>query len=243
MLLLFLLYFLNILTGVFMQLLKTLAFILLFPTLLLADHAAVGTRPMSEEAATQVEAQKKQDEAADVEAPLETQGYDRYPPVFYSNSHHWLSAVVVLDNNEYTLEFEDGSVWKISSYDGVKALNWKSNDPLTVTQNNRWFSRHNYRIVNKANGTSVEANLFLGPVLGGEFSRFIIGIDHDRREVLLNDNSHWDISYLDSSIFNDWALNDYVIIGTNSNTSFWDSSSDSLLINVNMNNCVRAKQF
>lgn len=232
-----------------MKLLKFFALLtLIAPTLLLADgesHIAIGSRPMSEEAAAQIEAEKEQQIDAEEEGTLETAGFifDRYPPVYYSNSHHWLVAVTVLDNDKYTLEFEDGSVWKINSYDGVKALNWRANDPLTITQNNRWFSRHDYRIINKSNGTSVEANLFLGPIEQGQYSRFIIGVDHTRREILLSDNTHWEVSYLDASILKDWALNDYIIIGTNSNTSIWDSGSDVLLINVNMNNSIRAKQF
>jgi hypothetical protein len=232
-----------------MNFLKSLTLLtILAPTLLLAEaenHVAIGTRPMSEEAAAQIEAEKVQQPTDEEEGTLETAGFifDRFPPVFYSNSHHCLKAVTLLDHNQYTLEFEDGAVWKINSYDGMKALNWRDHDPLTITQNNRWFSKYTYRIINKANGTSVEANLYLGPSVNGEYSRFIIAIDHSRKEIMLSDNTHWEISYLDSSIFRDWALNDYIIIGTNSNTSIWDSGSDALLINVNMNNATRAKQF
>lgn len=238
--------------GVLMKILKLIALIsLTFPTLMLAEdqRVPIGTRPISEEAAAEIEAQKGKKEEAEgeeeEEGPLETAGYifDRYPPIYYSGSHHWLTLVTVLDNNEYTLELEDGSVWKISSYDGNKVLNWRTNDPLTLTQNNRWFTRFDYRIINKANHSSVEANLFLGPIELGEHSKFIIGIDHARREIMLSDNTHWEISYLDSSIFKDWALNDYIILGTNSNTSIWDSGSDALLINVNMNTGARGKQF
>lgn len=223
---------------------------LIVPSLMFSQeqkHVEIGSREMSEEALGQIESRKRDsdDLAEEENGEIESAGFvfDRYPPVYYSSSHHWLSAVTVLDNSEYTLELEDGSIWKISSYDGVKALNWRANDPLTVTQNNRWFSRHEHRIVNKSNGTSVEATLYLGPVELGEFSRFIVGIDYVKREILLDDSSCWEISYLDSSIFKDWALNDYIIIGTNSNTSIWDSGSDALLINVNLNNSSRAKQF
>lgn len=228
-----------------MKILKRVAmFSLLLPTILFADNVAVGSRPMSEEAAEQVEKERGKKESAE-EEEQETASYvfDRYPPVYYSSSHHRLTSVTILDNNECTIELEDGSVWKISSYDESKARHWKLDDPLTITQNNRWFTKYDYRIINKANGTSLEANLFLGPALLGEYSRFIIGIDHIQREILLSDNSHWEISCLDSSIFKDWAIDDYLIIGTNSNTSIWDSSSDAILINVNMNNCARAKQF
>lgn len=221
---------------------------LIFPSFFLAEdqHVPTKTRPISEEAQAQIEAQKGKKEMADEEDEiLETAGniFDRYPPIYYSSAHHWLNAVTILDSGEYTLELGDGSVWKISSYDGSKALNWLIQDPLTITQNNRWFSKHDHRIINKANGTSVEATLFLGPIELGQHSRFIIGIDYNRREILLNDNTQWEVSYLDSSIFKDFALNDYIILGTNSNTSIWDSGSDALLINVNMGTSARGKQF
>ena len=234
-----------------MKLLKiATALVLIFPLFLMGEeenerHVGVGSRPMSEEAVALLESQKGKKEELEEEAELESAGsiFDQYPPIYYSDSHHWLAAVTVLDQNRYSLELEDGSVWKVNGYDGIKALNWRANDPLTITQNNRWFSKHEYRIINKSNGTSVEATLFLGPIQLGEFSRFIIGIDYLKEEILLNDGSCWEISYLDSSIFKDWALNDYIIIGTNSNASIWDSGSDALLINVNLNNASRAKQF
>jgi hypothetical protein len=185
--------------------------------------------------------------AENIEDELQRAGsgfaYDRYPPIYYSNAHHHLVLVTVLPNGDYTLELEDGSVWKISMYDGRKACNWLLDSPLTITQNNRWFTRHDYRIINNTDSTSVEANLFLGPVLLGNHSRFIVGIDYYQRQILLNDNTHWDVSYLDKTIFENWVLNDYVILGINSNTSIWDSTSDALLINVRMNTCARAKQF
>jgi hypothetical protein len=234
-----------------MKLLKSLLLVVLtLPTLLLADsenHIAIGSRPMSEEAAAQIQAEKEKQEAAEMTEEMESESagyvFDRYPPVYYSNVHHWLTAVSILDSDRYTLELEDGSIWKINSYDGVKALNWRLNDPLTITQNNRWFSRYNYRIINKSNGTSAEANLFLGPVELGQFSRYIIAVDYTTKEIMLSDNTRWEISYLDKAIFRDWSVNDYIIIGTNSNTSIWDLGSDVLLINVNMNNATRAKQF
>lgn len=229
-----------------MKLIKTLLnATLLIPTLLLAENIEVGNRPMSDEAKVEIESKKRVDVDLIDNETQETSGYgyDRYAPIFYSSSHHRLVQILVRDNGDYILELEDGSNWKISNYDAPKAVNWLINDALAITQNNRWFSRHNYRIINKNNGTSVEATLFLGPLLNGEYSRYIVSIDHSRREIVLSDNTHWDITYLDSVIFKDWALYDYIILGTNSETSFWDSSADSLLINVNMNNCVRAKQF
>jgi hypothetical protein len=56
----------------------------------------------------------------------------------------------------------------------------------------------------------------------------------------MGEKTHWDISSGDASMLREWAPNDYVIIGYNSG---WDSSCECILINVNMNSTVRAKQF
>jgi len=224
--------------------------ILFAPALLLAEgenHVAVGSRPISEEAAAQIQAEKgPQATVEDEKETPETAGFlfDLYPPIYYSNAHHWIVAITILESGQYTLELEDGSVWKIHGYDGVKVRDtWREKDPLTITQNHRWCSKYDYRIINQNNHTSAEVNLFLGPVEMGPYSRYIISIDHSRKELMLNDNTHWDLSYLDASHFAQWLPGHYVILGTNSNTSLWDSNSDALLINVNMLTPVRANQF
>ncbi len=230
-----------------MKVLKSLALLsIAAPLLLMAEgeeHVAIGSRLPSQEATAQIEAEKGMEPCE--EETLETAGYlfDRYPPVYYSQSHHWLVAVTLLDNSEYTLELEDGAVWKIGSYDGFKALSWRANDPLTITQNTRWFSKHAYRIINKADGSTVEATLYLGPVADGQYSRYITAIDPSLGLISLSDNTQWEISPYDRAIFKDWAPHDYLIIGTNSNQSFWDQTREALLINVNMNNATRARQF
>lgn len=167
--------------------------------------------------------------------------FDEYPPLYFSASMHCLIGVSALGDS---VELEDGSVWKISRYDGYKALNWRSNDPLTITQNHRWFSSYSYRIVNQNNGACLEANLFLGPHEHGQYTLYITGIDRTSGELVVTNGSgesiRWEISSSDFTIFQNWALHDAIIIGQNSG---WDYESEALLINVNMNNSARAKQI
>lgn len=215
------------------------------PTFTFADednHVPVGSRPKSYEALQPSMNPFANDENLPVlsmSQEEETCGFlfDKYPPVYYSSAIHWLVAVSALGDSA---ELEDGSVWKISSYDGYKALNWRSNDPLMITQNTRWFSKFDYKIVNKNTGAAIEANLYLGPIKNGEHTRYIIAIDSGKGQLMLSDNSHWEISSYDTGKFRDWALSDAIIIGYNSG---WDSGCESILINVNMNNFIRAKQF
>lgn len=239
-----------------MKTLKSAALLtLLLPTLLLAEegeHIAVGSHPISEETLLQIQKGRSLEEE---ESEVETAGnlFNRLPPIYYSEAHHRLISLTVSENGQYRLELEDGSIWKISQYDGAKAEGWLVNDPLIITQNNRWFTKHAYRIINKIKQTSAEATLFAGPTPAprGMHSRYIYKIDPYRREVVLRrhidgkvEDTLWEISSLDAALLKDFLVNDYLILGTNSNISFWDSDSDALLINVSadMTPCARAQQ-
>jgi hypothetical protein len=216
---------------------------LVIPVLMFADgeeHHSTGAR--TDNTAQSIDLQSTDEASQPQISSCEQEGccgflFDKYPPVYYPSSTHWLIAVSAWGDS---LELEDGSVWKISSYDGYKVLNWRSNDPLAITQNFRWFSKYNYRIVNQNTGSSLEVNLDLGPIKCGEYTRYIIAIDPSEKALMLSDNTHWEISYYDSSVFSGWAIGDAVIIGYNSG---WDSACESILINVAMNNHLRAKQF
>jgi hypothetical protein len=167
--------------------------------------------------------------------------FDEYPPIYYPPSIHCLTGVSALGDS---VELEDGSVWKISLYDGYKALRWHSDDPIMITQNHQWFSKFNYRIVNQNTGTCLEANLFLGPLEHGQYTLYITSIDRAAGELEITngwrESIHWEISAGDIAAFQNWVLGDAVIIGQNSG---WDSDCEALLINVNLNASVRAKQF
>jgi len=218
----------------------------LAPLLLISSenpsHVPVASREMSsgaqEQFQNQIEEQKEESEAE----PLKNEVrcgfvFDRYPSMNYSSTVHWLAGASAQGD---ALEIEDGSVWKISSYDSYKILSWRMDDPILITQNTRWFSSYNYKIVNRATGTSIEANLFLGPLEFGLFTKYVEFIDWTMGDVVLSDGTHYQISNYDSSLLRDWEAGDAVIVGYNSG---WDSNCESILINVNMNHFIRGKQF
>lgn len=163
--------------------------------------------------------------------------FKSYPPVYFSPAVHCLKAISAFGDS---LTIEDGSQWVVSANDAPKILNWGSQDLILITQNHRWFSKYKYKIVNQNSGASVEANLNLGPIDDGNHAPCVIAIDTTRGELVLSNNSRWQISSYDSANFEDWRLNDLIIIGFNSG---WDSGCPGLLINVDMNHCVRAQQF
>ncbi len=162
-----------------------------------------------------------------------------YPPVYYPSDVHWIIAVAASGES---LTLEDGSVWKISSYDASKIRGWSSQDALMITQNNAWGSRYLYRIVNQNLNCAVAANLYLNPINDDAHARYVVSIDTIHGELVLSDQTRWKVSSWDSSPFKEWRLNDAVIVGYNSG---WDSSCRGLLINVSLkkNQSVRAEQF
>ncbi|MDE3046122.1 MAG: hypothetical protein KGJ02_05715 [Verrucomicrobiota bacterium] len=193
------------------------------------ENEVVGTRPSS--ITVQIE---------ETEIQQESEGgfiFDQYPSFYFPSSCHWIVAVSAVGDS---MELEDGSQWKVNSYDSYKTLTWRANDPLMLTQNTRWFSSYNYRLVNRNTGSSIEVNLFLGPTKGGEYTKYITLIDFAQGIVLLTDNTHWEISSSDAKLLREWLVGDPVIIGYNSG---WDSSKESILINVSTNNFARFRQF
>ncbi|HSX38620.1 MAG TPA: hypothetical protein VLE95_07310 [Chlamydiales bacterium] len=153
--------------------------------------------------------------------------------------HH----VIGISKFDSSIELEDGSIWRISPSETYKTLDWFLHDEITITQNRAWISMYHYRIVNEQTGDSLVANLFLGPHTHGQYTFYITGIDRIFGELILTngfgEKLGWQISSLDLYTFQHWALHDAVIIGENSD---FDANCDALLINVHLNNWIRASQ-
>ncbi|MBM3208123.1 MAG: hypothetical protein FJZ57_05900 [Chlamydiae bacterium] len=150
-------------------------------------------------------------------------------------SRHWISST---NTDARVVEIEDGSRWKLSSTYNLRS--WKSNDTVTITPNHNTSSEYNYYVVNKSTGGYTEANLILGPVARGPLTHWAIGFDFTKNQVFLENDSCWKISENDAYIMQEWEPNDTIIIGSNDS---WFSSFDAILINVNMNNYVRARAY
>lgn len=154
---------------------------------------------------------------------------------YQSMSPHWLINATY---DGSVVELEDGSHWKLSP--NYSVFSWKVGDPIVVTPNHSFFSEYNYYIVNKFTGSYVAADLIVGPLTFGPYTHWVIGIDYASGHVFLENGTTWTVSANDTFVFNDWAINDTVIIGSNDS---WFSSYDTILINVNMNNYVRSKKY
>jgi len=216
-----------------------------------AEHIAVAERPMDETSRKLMKDQREElpadsEQSPAVEekslpnrlgarAPRMGEKKEYYFNNYQVNTPHWLISATY---DGSIVEIEDGSHWKLAP--NYSVFSWKVGDPIVVTPNHSCFSEYNYYVVNKFTGSYVAADLIVGPVAFGPYTHWIIGMDYASGHVFLENGTTWTVSINDTFIFNDWAVNDTVIIGSNDS---WFSSYDSILINVNMNNFARSKQY
>lgn len=217
-------------------------------------RVAVGERPMNEDDRAKMKEQREESpvEESSEQKPDQRVSYERQNrhqarasrmgeknEFFYSTTptyaHHWLISAAY---DGSIVELEDGSNWKLAP--NYSVFSWKVGDPMVITPNHSWLSDYNYYVVNKFTGSYVAADLIVGPIAFGPYTHWVIGIDYTSGHVYLENGTTWTISSSDNFIFRDWAINDTIIIGANDS---WFSSYDSILINVNMNNYVRARTY
>lgn len=155
----------------------------------------------------------------------------------HASNSHWVTAIS--DTNR-TIEIEDGSYWEVVEEDRYILNHWKREDQLIITPNYNWFLSGDYYITNKNNNTYVRVELCAEPVPFGPYSHWIVAIDRMSGHITLENGATWCIYSKDNSIFGEWEINDHVIIGVYDN---WLHPFNHILINVNMDTHVRAKQY
>lgn len=183
------------------------------------------------------ETSKKSEENISSEFAKESEDEELSARGYYYNSHegaYHRAVAVSYYGDQVTLE--DGSLWNVSSWDAWKTLNWYTTDTILVMQNKWMFSSYKFMLVNQNTGKEVEVNLALGPYYLGAYTHWIVAIDYYNSQIILEDNSVWDMNFFDSSIINKWLINDTVIIGVNESGS---SLRPNILINVNVLNYAR----
>ncbi len=150
---------------------------------------------------------------------------------------HWLAGIA---DNLKSVELEDGSIWETASGDTYVLKYWRRDDALVITPVYSWLSSFDYYITNKSNNTYIRANLVGSPIAFGPHSHWIVGIDPYQGHVLLENQTVWCVNSSDTYLLKDWRPNDHVITGAYD--SFF-TSFDHILINVNMDEHIRAKQY
>ncbi len=164
-----------------------------------------------------------------------------YSPHLY----HWVDSFPA----QNVLKLEDGSEWTFDTEEAYIARSWRAGDTVVLSPKSSWFwsSDFSYILTNKSLGSSIDVNPFLGPVAWGPYTVWVAGIDHTKGHVYLvngqSERSTWVINSSDMYLFKDWAVNDTILIGDNDSWLWWFSSYNHVLINVNMNHNLRAREI
>jgi len=167
--------------------------------------------------------------------------FDAFPVREVSYSSH-LIANVGFEGE--TIQFDDGSIWKVSPYDQRKAKSFGENITLTLTQNHRWFSRYSYRLVEKDSGICLEANLARSPSIESPMTFTLFSVDGDLGLLSLTRQSgtpiRFEVSRSDLGTFASWLPHQLILIGQNSGT---ETPYSAILINAVTNQSVQAREL
>lgn len=203
------------------------------------QRVEVGARALSHKETLALKEERSQEgqdrQSNDVELKGKGKSLSLFSRYLHPNTVHWVNALTPKGG---MIEIEDGSMWKVSPHDSYKVQGWLPGDELYITQNTSWFSIYDYRLHNRMTGSSVETNLSLGPLLNNPYTHWITDINLSQNLVLLEDGSSWEVYSGDALLLKKWLATDVVVVGVNQG---WCSSTrPCLLINVNMNQYVRA---
>lgn len=221
------------------------------------EHAPVGIREMDPEKREWMEKQRALESGEEEEktpadfrkvANTPSEGHFSLAPraiaapriTFASYRPILCHTLVSLAMTGDSVETEDGAHWRINAADAYHLSAWMPGDQLVITPNTYWFSSYDYYITNKRTGTYVKADLCVGPLQYGPYSHWIIGMDYYSGHIFLENGTTWCVHSSDAYVFRDWAINDHIILGVN---DAWLSCHDYILINVNMDNYIRARQY
>lgn len=183
-------------------------------------------------------------------------------PAVYTYSQGQLCIQVRLQDhviyglNGPLVTLEDDSQMTVRSDDVLKLALWRLNDVVRLEPapagSGLRFLLVNERLVQTVGGlwtpneAFVHADYVRGPLLASPFTHFIAGLDINmpgRKTVTLNNHTLWEIDERDLNLVMTWFINDTVIIG--SNPVWWGAwrPSNTILINVEKNIFVRARQL
>ncbi|MFZ4772502.1 MAG: hypothetical protein ACOYK9_00720 [Chlamydiia bacterium] len=161
-----------------------------------------------------------------------------------------LRQVASKDPQGYTIELDDGSIWKVTEKSLYNAKNYyKSGDLLVIYPVIfPFFSDSKFYFVNQSNGTSINVDLSLGPVSSNPCCIEIEDIDYNTGKVWLKDGrgyrTLWRINIDDISKFNRWLRGQAIILGSNKRyNDTIGSSFKYILINVEKNNYIQASML
>ena len=208
-----------------------------------ADRIEVGSRALTENEKKELLEQEKKEFLSSEKKELSPTIYDnQYPPLVFNHYTHNLVGISVL--GDYLI-IEDGSQWNIKYGSSKAAFSWKENDPIMIVKNNSFYSSYfngyGYKMVNTRTGSAIEVKLHLSPILDNPYTLQVAAINPTTSEVILSDNSMWQLDPSQKKILMKWIASDVIIVGTNSK-GWFNNSYENILINVNMLQEIKANR-
>lgn len=151
------------------------------------------------------------------------------------------------DPSGYVLELDDGSTWRVSGADGARAVSdWRINDSVVIFPCffPAWTGTRFY-ILNERTRNTANVELSLGPISGRSTYNHITELNLFHGTLCITDgtghNSQWIINRKDLKKFQNWKLNQTIILGfMESSYSGWFSREPYILINVERNEFIEA---
>jgi hypothetical protein len=151
------------------------------------------------------------------------------------------------DPSGYTLELDDGSVWRVLDSSLSKAKDYYREGDLIVIYPVLFpfFSGSKFFFSNLNSGQNVNVDLSLGPISGKPGCVEIDEIDFYRGRLLLRDGNNnrliWQINTDYLSNLRQWKPGQCVILGSNRrHSNYLGSVFEYMLINVERLDCIQA---
>jgi hypothetical protein len=151
------------------------------------------------------------------------------------------------DPSGFTLELDDGSVWRVAETSLSKAKNfYRIGDRIVIYPVLfPFFSNSKFFFRNLDSGQNVNVDLSLGPISGKPSCIEIEDIDYYRGRLILRDGNNtclaWNINTDSIVQLRRWKPGQSVILGSNKrHSNYYGSPFKYVLINVENLDCIQA---
>jgi hypothetical protein len=145
------------------------------------------------------------------------------------------------------IQLEDGSEWSIPLEELHRMHFWAVGDWISLYPNKGFFCRSSYFFYHERLGESLSISPFSGPLINGFYTQQVIGMDWETGSVYLMNGQGmrtvWIIDPSDYALFQEWEINDAVVLGRNYSWLPCLNSYENILINVPSNHYVKARLY
>ncbi len=166
--------------------------------------------------------------------------------VITSCADHWIASFPAPN----VIKLGDGTEWTFNLGDSFLIRSWRTGDRIDICPktNFLWASDYSYVLTNRSQaGSSIDVNCTLGPIKYGRFSAWIRGIDYANRQIYVvtgeGEQTTWVIHRNDDPFFQNLAVNSHVIIMNNGDFFWWFSPFNRILVHVELNQQLHARQL